>query len=123
MPFLARLFVADVILLQPVEVVMLMALVALAIRHRDAVAAQVHAVSLGALQKGDVLQVFCRTRKAARTDCASWSGFGLHLLAVAPSADQVAGLFVDRGVDQMGDVGHLSEDFGAALAGRAGRRG
>jgi hypothetical protein len=37
----------------------------------------------------------------------------LHLLTIAPAFHQ-AGLFVDGGIDDMGHVGHLPEDFLAA---------
>ena len=91
MPALPGLLAADVIFLQPVEVLMLMARIALAIGHRQARAAQMHAVGLGSLEKRDMLKVL-RRRRQRLEQIAHHRQVGLHLLAVAPSAYQVAGL-------------------------------
>ena len=104
-PTVLRGLVADVVLLQPVEVLVLIARETLSCRHGHGV--HVHAVRLRALQEAHVLQPLGRLRQRVH-QVLEHRQIRVHLIALLPARDE-ARLLVDRGVDDVGDVGQLAE--------------
>ena len=92
----------DVVLVEPVEVLVVVAGSTLSGRDRDGV--QVGAVGLGALQEADVAHVAPLAHRVEHV--AQHGQVGVHLATVGPARHE-AGLLAHGGVDDVGDGAHL----------------
>ena len=99
---------AQVVLLKPVEIVVRVARRPFARRHGDR--PQMHAVGLGALQQRDMTKRIPRRERF--DEIAQHRQIGGHLLARAPSLDQVRPL-LKRRVDQVRDLRQPRERLAA----------